>query len=103
MGRQTQLGFGQFIEDSIESEICLLLRDSSYMLVTSSHYASRSNTYINLTAASEEDMNNELDYYSDANNSSSDTNNVCNADIEQNFDEAEIRDEISYENAEISL
>ena len=34
---------------------------------------------------------------------SSDTNNVCNADIEQNFDEAEIGDEMSYENAEISL
>ena len=34
---------------------------------------------------------------------SSDTNNVCNADKEQNFDEAEIRDEMSYENAEISL
>ena len=34
---------------------------------------------------------------------SSDTNSVYNADIEQNFDEAEIRDEMSYENAEISL
>ena len=34
---------------------------------------------------------------------SSDTKNVCNADIEQDFDEAEIRNEMSYENAEFSL
>ena len=33
----------------------------------------------------------------------SDTNNECNADIKQIFDEAEIRDEMSYENAKISL
>ena len=53
-------------------------------------------THINLIAASEEVMNNELDYYSDANNSfiyqmvSSDTNSVYNADIEKIFDEAKL-------------
>ena len=32
--------FGRLVEDSIESKIGLLSRDSSYMLVTSSNYAS---------------------------------------------------------------
>ena len=53
-------------------------------------------THINLIAASEEVMNNELDYYSDSNNSfmyqmvSSDTNSICNADIQQDFDEVKL-------------
>ena len=89
-------GFGHLIEDSIESEICLQFRDSSYMLVTSSHYVSESDTQVNLIASSEEDMNNEVNYYSDSNNSfiyqmvSSDTNSVYNTDIEQDFDEAKL-------------
>ena len=99
--------FGLLIEDSIKSQICLLLRDSSYMSVTSS------DADIDHTAASKEDMNNELDYYCDSNNIfvyqtvSSDINCVYNANTEQDFDEAEIGDEISYlnlyENAEITL
>ena len=71
-------GFGHLVEDAIESEICLLLRDSSYMLVTSSHYAIGSDTYINLIAASEE-SNNSFIYQM----VSSDTNSVYNADIEK--------------------
>ena len=53
-------------------------------------------THINLIAGSEEVMNNELDYYSDSNNSfmyqmvSSDTNSICNADIQQDFDEVKL-------------
>ena len=53
-------------------------------------------THINLIAASEEVMNDELDYYSDSNNSfmyqmvSSDTNSICNADIQQDFDEVKL-------------
>ena len=56
------------VEDSIESEIFLLSKDSSYMLVTSSHYASGSDADIYLAAANEEDLKDKLDYYSDSNN-----------------------------------
>ena len=61
--------FGHLREDNIESEICLLLRDSSYTSVMSSHYTSGSDINNYLTADSKEDMNNKLDYYSNSNNS----------------------------------